>query len=244
MCLVLLALDAHPRYPLIVAANRDERHGRPAQPLHWWSERPEIAGGRDLEAGGTWMGVRADLRFGAVLNDPTVAAPAGAPSRGGLVPAFLSGADAADAISRIHNAAGDYAGFHLVGGEPGRVWSTGRNVAQPLALGAGIHGLDNHGLDSSSPRLRRARAQFGAAIARSPTVAALLRSLADGGEPGPGAGDTRPVFITGERFGTRCSTVMMVDAEGGGQLVERRFDASGSCLEERRLEWACALALG
>ncbi len=244
MCLVLLALDAHPDFPMVVAANRDERHDRPAQALHWWSDRPDTAGGRDLDAGGTWMAVRADGRFAALLNDPRTGASAVAPSRGELVPAFLAAGDAAGAIAHIHARAGDYAGFHFLGGEPGRTWVAGRASKGPTALAAGIHGLDNDGLDSGGARLERARAGFREIVERGPAIAALLRLLGDDADPGPGPGDTRPVFIRGAQFGTRCSTVLLVDADGGAQLVERRFDARGTCQEERRLEWAFAVAAG
>ncbi|MEX1082244.1 MAG: NRDE family protein [Halofilum sp. (in: g-proteobacteria)] len=244
MCLVLLALDAHPDYPLIVAANRDERHGRPAQALHWWSEQPGIAGGRDLEAGGTWMAVRSDARFAALLNDPRFDAPPDAPSRGELVPAFLAAEDAAGTVARVHAHVGDYAGFHFLGGGPSEVWVAGRSADEPTALSAGVHGLDNHGLDSGGARLERALAGFRGSLERRVGVAALFRMLGDDEQPGPGPGDARPVFITGETYGTRGSTVLLVDSDGVVQLTERRFDASGACQEERRLEWASALATG
>lgn len=244
MCLVLIALDAHPDYPLVVAANRDESHHRPAQGLHWWSDRPGVAGGRDALAGGTWMAVRADGRFGAVLNDARVPRPAGAASRGELVPEFLDAADAADAVESMHARAAAYAGFHFVAVDGGHGWCVSQALAEPRVLARGIHGLDNDGLDAASPRLEHARARFDEVLARGPATQSLLALLADGADPGPGSGDRRPVFVRGDDFGTRCSTVLRLDVDGHAELVERRFDAAGQCHDQRRLEWALAPAAG
>lgn len=244
MCLVLIALDAHPDYPLVVAANRDESHHRPAQGVHWWSDRPDLAGGRDALAGGTWMAVRADGRCGAVLNDARVARPAGAPSRGELVPEFLSAADPAAVIESIHARAGAYAGFHFVGVDGPQAWYIRPALPEPHVLTPGVHGLDNDGLDSGSPRLEYARVRFEELLRRGSATQSLLALLADGTDPGPGSGDRRPVFVRGDDFGTRCSTVLRIDVDGHAELVERRFDADGQCHDERRLEWALALAAG
>lgn len=244
MCLVLLARDAHPDYPLIIAANRDERHGRAAQPLHWWPDRPQVAGGRDAEAHGTWMAVHADGRFAALLNDARASTPAAAPSRGELVPWFLGAGDPAHAIDDIHAHADRYAGFHFVAGGVGRVWYCSRPLARPRTLARGVHAIDNDGLDSGGARLERARAAFMTALEREPSPEALLGLLADEGTPAPGSGDTRPVFVRGETFGTRCSTVLRVDAGGRADMVERSFDASAARRHERRLDWAFALAAG
>lgn len=244
MCLVLIALDANPDYPLVVAANRDESHQRSAQGLHWWSDRPEIAGGRDALAGGTWMAVRTDGRFAAVLNDARVVRPAGARSRGELVPEFLAAADPASAIEAIHAHAGAYSGFHFVGVDGGRGWCISSAPGEPQVLAPGVHGVDNDGLDSGGARLAYARDRFEFLLARGPTMQSLLALLADDADPGPGGGDRRPVFVRGDEFGTRCSTVLRLDADSHAELIERRFDAAGRCHDERRLEWALALAAG
>jgi uncharacterized protein with NRDE domain len=244
MCLVLIALDAHPDYRLIVAANRDESHQRPAQGLHWWSDRPDVAGGRDVLGGGTWMAARADGRCAAVLNDARVSPPPGAPSRGNLVPEFLDAADPGAAIEAIQARAGAYAGFHFVGVDGGRGWCVSRTPAEPRSLEPGLHGLDNDGLDSGGARLAHAQDRFASLLRHGPAAQSLLGLLADDSDPGPGGGDRRPVFVLGDEFGTRCSTVLRIDSEGHAELVERRFDAAGQCHDERRLEWALALAAG
>lgn len=246
MCLVLLALGARPESPVILAANRDERHGRPADGLHWWPDRPYLAGGRDRCAGGAWLAVHAGGRFGAVLNDGRYPAPADAPSRGELVPRFLAAVDPVDAIGRIGERASAYAGFHFVGGTASQAWYCARGAAGVVRLGPGVHGIDNTGLEGAGARLRHARAGLLAALAEPIRPERMLEVLADTGEPDPPpetnpeteAGDNRPVFVRDGIFGTRCSTVLRVNADGRAQLVERRFDAGGEPTGEDRLEWA------
>lgn len=235
MCLLLLARDALPGYPVVLAANRDEYHARPAHPLHWWPEPLGVAGGRDARAGGTWLAVRADGRFASVLNAPGRPIPGDAPSRGGLVPEVLADAPLDERVRTVRERASAYAGFHLAAGEPGAMWYVGQGKDAMRVLGAGIHGIDNAGLDPDDPRTRRALGRFGEAARGG--VEALFDLLGDDTDPGPGAGDCRPVFIRDRTFGTRCSTVLRVDAAGGIELHERRFDAAGAVTGDVRLTW-------
>lgn len=239
MCLVLLALDSVPGYPVVLAANRDERHERAAEPLHWWPDDPGIAGGRDAVAGGTWLGVCRDGRFAAVLNAPGQPPPAGAASRGELVPRFLAAREPERALHAIEASAAAYAGFHFVGGGPGCAWYLGARGKDVARLGGGVHGIDNAGLDVDDPRLRRARRGFAAAAAAGDTEP-LLALLADTGDPGEGAGDCRPVFVRDAWFGTRCSTVLRIADGGGIELVERRFGPDGASIGDTRLAWTVA----
>lgn len=242
MCLVLLAVDRCPGWPLVLAANREEWHARPASALDWWHDRPHVVGGRDAVAGGTWLGAHRDGRFATVLNDARVAAPPGAPSRGGLVTAFLDAPDAAAAVSALHARRGDYAGFHLVMGWPGAGWYCGSRSERPRALGPGIHAVGNDGPDPDAPRLQRARRRLQAELSAGAGVDELLQLLADPADPGPGAGDARPVFVTHPEFGTRSSTIYRVADDGSAILHERRFDASGRVLGDRACEWRIAPA--
>lgn len=241
MCLVLLALDPAPGTRVVLAANRDEHHDRPARELHWWPDRDAIAGGRDRLAGGTWLAVRRDGRFATVLNDARVPSPGGdPPSRGGLPPRFLDAADPAAGAAAIQAEAAAHAGFHFIGGDAGGcAWYCASGAAAPVALAPGIHGADNAGLDADDPRLRRGRAAFERALDGAGPVdpEALLAVLADDTDPGPGAGDSRPVFVRGADFGTRCSTVLRIAADGAIDLVERRFDAAGERAGETRFAW-------
>lgn len=239
MCLALLALESAPGARVVLAANRDERHDRAARGLHWWPDHDGIAGGRDLLAGGTWLAVRADGRFAAVLNDARVPPPGGAaPSRGGLPPRFLAAHDPAAAAAAIQDEAAAHAGFHFLGGDAaGRAWYCASGAAAPVALAPGIHGVDNTGLDADDPRLRRGRAAFERALAGPPDAEALLAVLADDADPGPGPGDARPVFVRGADFGSRCSTVLVLADDGTALLRERRFDAAGRALGDTELRW-------
>lgn len=244
MCLALVALDAVPGWPLILLANRDERHGRPAEPLDWWSDRPDIVGGRDARAGGSWLALRRDARFAAVLNDARVRPPSDAPSRGMMVTECLENADAHAIAAELHARRSHYAGFHLLLGEPGGGWYLGSHVDHPRPLSAGIHTVGNAGLDPGDARLRRIRGLFEATLASGVSVEALLCCLADTTEIGSGTGDCRPVFIADSEFGTRCSTVFTLAADGRACVHERRFRAGGHKSGDSTRQWRVASVRG
>lgn len=237
MCLALLALDAVPGWPLVLAANRDERRDRPACPLDWWRDQPDVIGGRDERAGGTWLAARRDGRFATVLNDARIAPPAGAPSRGNLVAEALGAGGAATITAAIHERRTAYAGFHLLVGEPGAGWYCGNHAEQPRVLSAGIHAVGNAGLDPGDPRLERAVRLFRSTLSGGVDRSALLDILADRQEVGTGAGDCRPVFIDAASFGTRCSTVLAIGADGDAWIHERRFEAGGRMSGETIRQW-------
>lgn len=234
MCLVLLAFDSVPGYPVVLAANREERHARPTAPLHWWPERPWLAGGRDRLAGGTWLGVRRDGRFATVLNAPGSPAP-GARSRGELVPDFLAAADADRAAAALQASSPQYGPFHFLGSDLERAWYAGGQSGSLVQLGAGLHAADRGGLDPAAPRVARARELFAAVADAEPR--ALLALLADEEVPRGATGDRRPVFLRGADFGTRCSTVLRISAEGEVQLIEHRFGRGGRREGETQLAW-------
>ena len=253
MCLLVVAWRTHPRYRLVVAANRDEFHDRPAAPLGWWTDDPRVLAGRDLRAGGAWLGVTRSGRFGIVTNfrDLERAPTPDAPSRGRLVPAFLAGDATPDAYVAATGAEADrYSGFNLlVGTRDSLVYLSNRAAARRRALAPGIYGLSNHSLDSPWPKLLRTRERFAAALADGePDAAALFDILADR-EPAPDpavAGTGLPPeleralsapFVLHERYGTRCSTVVMVENEGRTVVVERRFDPQGAQTGTTRLEF-------
>ncbi len=239
MCLVLVAVDPRGDVPIVVAANRDERHDRPADALGWWPDRPGILAGRDRVAGGTWFGAGSDGRFATVLNDHRIPAPADAPSRGALVPAFL---ESARPRAWMRGLVGDrhrYAGFHLLAGSAAAgLQYCASSAGAPVTLGPGLHTIDNAGLDVDDPRSERARSRLGGVLDGGEPEAILDR-LGDCGRPGDGQGDRRPIFIRAPVFGTRCSTVLRIDAAGFATCHERRFDARGSVLGESAVSWQC-----
>ena len=182
MCLLVLAWAVHPRYRLVVAANRDEYHERPAAPLERWPESPHILAGRDLRAAGTWLGLDAARRFGVVTNFRELQRPRpAAPSRGGLIPQYLGGTAGPRAFfARLEGAAEEYSGFNLLLADGGSLWY-GSNRVTPLAraLPPGVYGLSNELLDTPWPKLVRVKARFREWLAQADGTAAGLFALLD-----------------------------------------------------------------
>ena len=241
MCLIFAAWRRHPDYRLVVAANRDEFYTRPTAAAGFWDDAPNVAAGRDLEAGGTWLGVTREGRFAALTNHrgPSARA-AGAPSRGHLVADFLRGRQAPRAyVDALAARAGDYQGFNLlVGDERALHWLSNRDAA-PRALEPGVYGISNALLDTPWPKVTRGKAAFARLLARRPLdVEALFDLLADRAPaadtdlPDTGIGLPReralsPMFITTEDYGTRSSTVVLIDHDGGITLQERTHPTPG-----------------
>ena len=239
MCLVAVALDAHPRYALAIAANRDEFHDRAAEPAHWWREG--WLAGRDLEAGGTWFGVRRDGRFALVTN---VREPgkrdALAASRGGIVTDALSAASVDAFAQRLASHGHRYNGYNLIAGDArGALWQSNRAEAT-LALARGVTGLSNAALGTPWPKVERLTAAMGAWAARGDaSLDPLFDALADRervpdarlpstGVPLEWERLLSAPFIVSETYGTRCSTVLVVEHGGEARFVERSFDAAGT----------------
>ena len=255
MCLLVIAWKVHPRYRLILAGNRDEFHERPAAPLGWWQDDPRILGGRDLKANGTWLGVARSGRFGVVTNYRDLQAPVeGAPSRGGLVPRFLTGATSPkEFLDDLRGAAPRYSGFNLlVGGSRALYYFSNRGPAAPRALAPGIYGLSNHLIDTPWPKVIRTRAGFTDLLRHPDVQPEDLFSLLASKQPAeptqlPATGlppDWEKVvsapFVVNERYGTRCSNVLLVERNGRTVLHERRFDSGGIQTGTTRFEFKSA----
>ncbi len=246
MCLLVLAWQAHPRYRLIVAANRDEYHRRPAAALGPWRAPAPILGGRDLEAHGTWLALDRARRFGVVTNFRELQAPRpGAPSRGTLIPAYLSSSGGAgEFLASLEREADRYSGFNLLLSDAESLWY-GSNRVCPFAraLEPGVYGLANELLDTPWPKLARVRRGFEQWVAGSGsgTPQELFALLAD---RTPAAGGTAPhagggavpaaweralsaPFVMHGEYGTRCSTVLLQEHDGRVSLSERRFAPLG-----------------
>jgi uncharacterized protein with NRDE domain len=241
LCLIVLAWQARADLPLVVAANRDEWRERPAKPAHWWPDHPSLLAGRDLQAGGTWMGITRDGRFAAVTNfrDPSDKRAA-ARSRGALVTQFLAGAEAPKAfLAGLAGRAGEYNGFNLVLGDRASLWYYGSREGEARAIEPGIHGLSNHLLDEPWPKVVRARRAMEDAMRRDDPSTVLFDLLSDGaGAPDEALPDTgvgiawerrlASPLITGADYGTRASTVLTVAASGAVTFEERTRDAGGA----------------
>lgn len=243
MCVLALAWHAHPDWRLVAAGNRDERHDRPAAALGRWMaggpvKAPVIAG-RDLVAGGTWLGLNEDGRFAAVTNVRGEVPDPERRSRGELVTAMLAGEEPAELEA--------YNPFNLIAVEPeGPMFLTNRPQPLRRPLGAGMHGLSNGLLDTLWPKTLRLQAGVaGWLAAGGDDIAPLFAALADerpAGAPERDESDVyepvhSPVFIRNPVYGTRCSTVVTVDAGGRGRIAERRFHADGSPAGETELRF-------
>lgn len=257
MCLALIARDAHPAYAVVIAANRDEHHARPAAPAAWWSEG--WIAGRDLLAGGTWLAVTPAGRFGFVTNvrEPGLR-DINAPSRGALVTRVVADAQApAASVAAIVASTAHYNGFNLIAGDLlSACWGSNRS-AGVRELGPGIHGISNAAMDAPWPKVLRSKAAVGAWCASSTSnIETLFTLLADrtvapdAQLPQTGVSlewerRLSSAFIVGADvgYGTRCSTVVLLGREGDARFVERTFDAAGNPVGEVDLRFALTAAL-
>ena len=239
MCLIAFAYKCHPDYDLILAANRDEFFERPTRKAQFWDEEghPEILAGKDKKGGGTWMGVTTSGRISALTNyrSPEDMTSDG-PTRGELVLNFLKRDEHPQHyLDQLRHTAGEYSGFNLLVGRPRSLYYMSNKTLNIERIKPGIHGLSNHLLDTPWPKVDKAKSRL-ERITNQPkfTVDELFDMLTDGdAAPEPLLPDTgvgvemekklSSMFITMEQYGTRCSTVLMVDREGGVTFAERYY---------------------
>jgi uncharacterized protein with NRDE domain len=245
MCLILLAWQAHPEYPLVVAANRDEFFARPSVPARFWTEAPDILAGRDLQAGGTWLGVSRQQRFAALTNyREGPRQQANAPSRGALSADFLAGNSTPENyLEALASRSADYNGFNLFVGDGRRLAYYSNRGPGPSWLAPGIYGLSNHLLDTPWPKLSAARSAFAQALTQLPATAPFFNLLADKeivtdrhlpetGVPLEWERILSAVFVSSPDYGTRASTVLMMHSSGLVTLIERNFGRAALPLGE------------
>lgn len=211
MCLILVAWRQHAGYPLVVAANRDEFHARPAERAGFWKDHPGILAGRDLEAGGTWMGVTRSGRFAAVTNYRGGRDANAAESRGALVTGFLlKSRDPESCISELSKKKDGYSGFNLLAADRNELWWLSNRDGGSRRLEPGFYALGNLLLDTSE--VLEVKSRFAAtAVAIEPLFTLLSTAK-----------------IVNAAYGTRCSTVLLAGSDGRLQFAERPFDASGN----------------
>ncbi len=259
MCLVALAIDQNRRFPLVVAANRDEFFKRPAARLAWWTPEsggPAILSGRDLEAGGTWMGLTAEGRLALVTNvrDPA-RNDATAPSRGRIVADWLGASERTDRFW-MRTALSGFNGFNLVAADfrRGECFWASNNDSYPMRLERGVHGLSNAGLDTPWPKVEALKSRLEDALAGAESVdqlsSQLFAALADRSEADddelPETGVSRELekmlsaaFIRSPdmAYGTRCSTLVIAERVNRHlvtHVLERTFSATGGVALLRR----------
>jgi uncharacterized protein with NRDE domain len=248
MCLILLAFRVSADFPLVVAANRDEAYVRPSALAAFWHDHPLVYGGRDLEMGGTWMGITTHGRFAAVTNFRDGPAKSGAPrSRGELVGGYLtSDIDAQPYLQTIAARQSEYAGFGTLAGDLKSLWFLSNYGDGVKAVAPGVHGLSNHLLDTPWPKVSSGKQELAALLqSGGPALAENLfdmladRSVAaDHALPDTGVGLQREKALgakfiaVDERYGTRASTVVIVSRDGNVTYAERSFGPRGKFLGE------------
>jgi len=261
MCLIVFSWQPDAATPLVVLANRDEFFERAAEPLHWWSDRPDVLAGRDLRGGGTWMGVNRAGRFAALTNFRDGRAPMtpkDSPSRGLLVSAMLDATAFDDDLARVERHAHEYAGFNLLAGDlpAGKLYwlgnretRAGSQTSLPVAhaITPGFHGLSNALLDTPWPKLVSRRNALRDALENGADDIALMEVMRDAAEAAneslPETGVTRDwekklsaAFIASPAYGTRCTTLLRYHRDGVIEVTESTVSPSQPASELRDLQ--------
>lgn len=257
MCLILFAYRVVPGVPLLVAANRDEYYARAARPAAFWDDHTAILAGRDLQAGGTWLGVSTTGRFAALTNfRGSPGARPGGPSRGELATQFLSGRDSArDFTSRLEKTGSDYAGFCFLAGDGTDLYFYSNQEPErgALLVAPGVHGLSNHLLDTPWPKVVKGRARLEALLSRpfrdsdyldlmDDTVPAAEQELPKTERDPEWERSLSSLRIIAGDYGTRCSTVVHISQTSGVDFAERSYRADGEIDGEVRYRFRTASA--
>lgn len=238
MCIILFSYCRHPDYRLILAANRDEFYDRPTRALSYWGEEPNILAGRDVKGAGTWLGITRTGRFAAITNFREPASrSASAPSRGLLVSRYLSTQKSPACYLKDVDAIKDrYNGFNLlIGDRSSFYYYSNRNPGIHL-LTPGIYGLSNYLLDTPWPKIRKGKKRFRSVVEHNGEISipSLFEMFQDGvcppddQLPDTGVGllwerMLSPMFISGKRYGTRSSSILIVKHSGEIRFVESTF---------------------
>ncbi len=241
MCLIAFAWRAHPGYRLVVAANRDEYFRRPAAPAAFWPDHPSLLAGRDLEAGGTWLGITLGGRFAAITNYRNPAdRRSDAPTRGRLVSEYLAGAQGPrEYVAAVARKASQYNGFSMLAGDLESMGFFSNRGGEALEIAPGVHALSNHLLDTPWPKVEKGKALMREALARPFDADALLAAFDDtrtaegAALPDTGVGLELEERLSAIRiaphggYGTRCSTVLAIGENGCVTFAERTWREDG-----------------
>lgn len=235
VCLIALAWKTRPDLPLIVAANRDEFFARPTRPAHVWNEAPQVVGGRDLRAGGSWLAVTGGCRFAAITNI-RYAQIEGGPSRGALVAEFIKGDEPPLLfLERLAAHARQYAGFHLILGDGSTLAHFSNAGAGPSLIEPGVFGISNAAPGVDWPKVAIAR-QVVASAALANDRDTIATELLDFLSTSRGVNVEEEIFVSfpDRGYGTRSSTVVIADRDGAVLFRERSHPEGG----EVRGEWS------
>ncbi len=252
MCLILFSWDEHPKYKLIVAANRDEFYERPSDPLNVWPDHEHVIAGRDRTAGGTWLGISENGKFTALTNyrDPQNINP-NAPSRGDLTKNFLIEEHTPQSyFNTLHPTLGEFNGFNLLLGSSKDGLGYFNSEAKAfIKLSSGIYGLSNAFLDTPWPKVEKAKQHFSEIIkSKEPEKSQLLDFLQDEelapdeklpstGVPYEWEKQLSAMYIQTEKYGTCCSTVLLIDYQGRGTIIERTYPVGSRSKGEKKFEF-------
>src|SRR5699024_4242702 len=239
MCLLVWGYREHPQYKLVIAANRDDAYHRPTRAAQLWTDQPDILACKDLKSGGTWMGIHRSGRLAAITNfrNPNIQKE-DPPSRGHLVADFLKkSVDPDRYLRQIDQKADRYMGFNLLCGSPEGFYYYSNQQKRIQSLSAGLYGLSNHQLDTPWPKVQRAKKRLAHILGKNKVSEQALfdlladdtqapdEELPDTGLPKEIEKQVSPVFIKGEEYGTRCSTILLIDQNDEVTFAERRFKA-------------------
>ncbi len=238
MCIVLFSYKNTPGYRLILAANRDEFLNRQTAPLAYWEDNSEILAGRDLERGGTWLGITASGKFGVLTNYREAGGRIPSKvSRGEILTHFFAGnGDCQEYLSHLSSNEHHYQGFNLLIGSGDALYYYSNRKGIPIELQPGIYGLSNHLLDTDWPKIERGKGLFrdvvtrgGALVDELFTVLGDREQPADEFLPNTGVGlewerILSSIFITSPTYGTRSSAVVLIDNEGNTEFQERTYE--------------------
>jgi uncharacterized protein with NRDE domain len=251
MCLILLAWRAHPRFPCVLAANRDEFHDRASAAAEWWPGATGILAGRDLHAGGTWLGVTRRGHFAALTNFRDGGARrSDAPSRGTLVSDLLESARSVpETLRHLQDVGPQYNPFNILFSDGERLGIYESPLGEGRELGPGVYGLSNHLLDTPWPKVRKAKTALTAALADPRDADAVLHLLRDDRRASdadlPRTGATlewerllSSAFVRAEDYGTRCSTLFRLDERCEAVFYEWSWDRMGEASGTRRFDFA------
>ncbi|TRX57705.1 NRDE family protein [Fulvivirga sp. M361] len=251
MCLILFSYQQHPDYKLVIAANRDEFYDRPTEEAGYWEDEPNILAGRDIEAGGTWMGMNHHGKIAMLTNfrDP-YNIKTDAPSRGKLVSDFLKKDLKTEAyLQAIADEGMKYNGFNLICGNPDQLYYYGNYQQGVHPVPAGIHGLSNALLDTQWPKVDKGKVKLETALNANRLDMEVLFDLLYDNQMAPenelpdtGIGLDKEkvlssIFIKSPRYGSRCSTVIAVDKNNHVRFAERTYDLKDFTFTEKQFEF-------
>ena len=248
MCLINFQLNNHSKYKLVMAANRDEEYSRPTEAAHYWQEHPHILGGRDLRGMGTWLGITKNGRISALTNirNTKELLSTHQKSRGHLVSSYLIGnQNPSEYLNDISKSGKDYAGFNLLVGNQDEIFYLNNYDNEVSSVNKGLHGLSNHHLDTPWPKVVKGKDGLKKIMeSKDGDVEDLFRLLRDNdtaeNKELPDTGLSKeieknlsPLFINMDKYGTRCSTVVLIDHSDNVTFVERTYSNGKQTGEEK-----------